>query len=406
MTEKKIFDVAILGGGIGGCFSALRLSEEHSNLSTIMIDLGRPFGKRGRFLERALGCFPNSDGKLYLNNLNDVKSLVPSKKANSSYNWVMKQLNNICKTKLIEEIKPLAPAIKRLDALGYTTINNSYYQWKPESIHKLSKNLVDRLEENTNLTLSFDNQIFDVKKVKEDFIITTANGEIIAKKIIMAVGRSGWRWVSEVYKEFGLTMDDDVATYGVRCELPEENLKEFNHAHMSIFKDNLEIGPLSWNGTVIPEDHADVVISAFRSNEDRWKTDNVSFSVLSSRSFPKEGVYQMDRLSKLAFLLFNERVSREKIKLLYKKDNILNMIPEYQWIKDTITELEELMPGLIAYGSYHVPNILPLIPPILLGENLETEVDGLFAAGESCGLIGLLTAAMTGMVAADGVGNG
>jgi hypothetical protein len=163
----------------------------------------------------------------------------------------------------------------------------------------------------------------------------------------------------------------------------------------------MTLGPFQWHGTVIPEDHADLVISAFRSNEDRWKTDKVVFNLIGNRFIKNKGVSETDRLGKLTFLLFNDRIGREKVKSILKKESQISQLPEYDWLIDSINEVSKLIPEIITRGYFHAPTINPITSSIRLGSNLETEVDGMFVAGESSGITGILAAAITGSVALD-----
>ncbi|HVI40705.1 MAG TPA: hypothetical protein VM577_08595, partial [Anaerovoracaceae bacterium] len=350
-----------------------------------------------------LGCFPASDGKIYPGDLDNVLNVVDGRKARHAGNWVMEQLGEINPMKVIKDTLPNAATQKRIKEAKLTIKTNSYVQWKPESIHQLSKYIADEIEAAGNIQFSFDNEVHKIIKKKGYFQITTASGDFVCKNIILAVGRSGWRWATNLYKELGITVSDDIARYGVRAEISAQHMKEFNKSHCSLMRDDLEIGPFSWNGTVIPEDHADLVISAFRSNEERWKSDKVSFSILSPKFFQDNGSYQADRLGKLAFLLFNDRVSRERVRTLIKDGSQLNLLPEYAWLKDTLTELDVVIPNLLNRGYFHVPDILPMASQISLGTNLESEVDGMFVAGESAGIKGILAAAVTGTICSDSI---
>lgn len=398
-----IYDVAIVGGGVAGSFAALRLAEKHNNIKTILIEWGRPPFKRRRACEGFLGCFPSSDGKLYVDDLLKVKQFVDGRKVRHANNWVFDYLMEVNSMKLIKDSLPQQSIVKKIKEIDFSVTTNSYYQWKPDSIHLLSRNIAEQIETGGNIELSFDNQVYNILKRKGNFLISTANGDILCKKVILAVGRSGWRWCSELYKELGLTIKNDTANFGIRVEIAGQYMKEWNRSHCTLIKKNLELGPFSWSGTIIPEDHIDVVLSSFRSNEERWKSDKVSFSLLSSRYFKNQGTYQTDRLSKLAFLLFNERVSKEKLKLLMKKKSVLSMVPEYDWLPAVIEELESFIPNLITRGYYHVPNILPMVPEISINSHLETEIEGLFVAGESAGVRGIMAAALMGAVVGDSV---
>ena len=182
------------------------------------------------------------------------------------------------------------------------------------------------------------------------------------------------------------------------------NMKEFNKSNCTLMKGtDIEIGPFSWFGTVIPEDHLDIAISAFRSNENRWKTDKVSFSLIGNRPFPGTGFEQTDRIGKLTFVLSNDRIIKEKVSNIIAGKSKISIIPEYNWLKETLVELSTAIPELAVKAQYHVPTIMPMAPKINLGNNLESEIDGMFVAGESAGIHGILAAATTGILAASEV---
>jgi hypothetical protein len=181
-------------------------------------------------------------------------------------------------------------------------------------------------------------------------------------------------------------------------------LKDFNKSNCSLMKGNeIDLGPLSWFGTIIPEDHLDMAISSFRSNEGRWKSDKVSFNLIGNRFYPEKGFDQTDRIGKLTFVLSNDRIIKEKISHILTGKSKISILPDYDWIKPVLIELANVIPEITTKAYYHIPTITPLAPKINLGDNLSTEVDGMFVAGESAGIIGILAAAMTGSIVGDTV---
>jgi uncharacterized FAD-dependent dehydrogenase len=234
------------------------------------------------------------------------------------------------------------------------------------------------------------------------FVITTDEQEYRCKKIIFAVGRSGWRWAHDVYSNFGIIDNNNFAKFGIRVETNATNLKDFNKSNCTILKDNdLEIGPLSWYGSVIPEDHLDLAISAFRANENRWKSDKVSFQLIKNVNYPENGFQQTDRIGKLTFILSNDRIIKEKLSLILSSKSKISIMSEYNWLKDSLNQLECIMPEICTKSYFHVPTISPMAPKILLGDNLESEIKDMFIAGESSGIVGLQAAALTGIICAD-----
>jgi uncharacterized FAD-dependent dehydrogenase len=398
------FDVGIIGAGVAGAFATMKMAKDHKNVKTILFDLGRPPMKRRRQLEGWLGCLPNSDGKLYMSDLDKVANLVGSRKSNSSYNWFDKTLSNIGNYKIVKDKSPNISVEKRLNKIGYDVSLNDYIQIYPKDIHALSKYMSETIDKYKNITYSFDNEVKQIYKQKNMFVITTEGEEYRCKKLIIAVGRSGWRWAKDLYSSFGIIDNNDVAKFGIRIELNAPIMKEFNKSNCTLTKGSeIEIGPFSWHGTVIPEDHLDMAISAFRSNENRWKTDKVSFSLIGNRPYPNGGFEQTDRIGKLMFVLSNDRIIKERVSHILSGKAKVSMIKEYDWLKDVITELAVAVPEILTKAYYHVPTITPMAPKINIGSNLETEIDGMFVVGESAGIHGILSAATMGIIATDNV---
>lgn len=396
----KIYDVGIIGSGIAGSFAALRLAQKH-NVKSILFELGAKPQKRRRQCEGFLGCFPTTDGKIYKNDIDSVLNISDGRRVKAINNWVFETFEEAGPMKLVKTASPSAQTQKKIKEHNFVIKTHNYYQWNPNSIHQLSRNISNQIE--NNIDLSFDNEVYSLSKKKNVFIVHSNDGDYQCKKIIFAAGRSGWRWSTKVFSQLGILENNDVSRFGIRIELPAQYMKEFNKSHCSLKRDDLELGPFSWGGTVIPEDHADLVISAFRSNEDRWKTDKVCFSLLKSVNFADEACYQTDRLAKLTFLLFNDRVSKEKIRFFMKGESQLSLLPEYNWLKESLNEIGDIMPYILTKGSFHVPNIDPMAGKVKLGSNLESEIDGLFIVGESAGIKGIAAAAIMGGVAADSI---
>lgn len=398
------YDLGIIGAGVAGAFAALRVAEKHRRTKTILFDLGKAPGKRRRQLEGWLGCFPTGDGKIY-SNIDKLYDIAPKRKVNYINKWVLNVLESVGTIKVTKNRLPSAKARSAIQNCGYKLELNDYIQWEPAEAHQLSRVISNKLDDYKNITFSFDNEIYSILKQNDEFKVSSEDGDYICKKVILCVGRSGWRWTNNLYRNFGILKSDDYSKYGITIELSAQYMNDFNKSHCTLTnKDNMTtIGPLSWNGSVVQEDHADFTSASFRANEGRWKTDKVFFSIIKELYYEDEGCYQTDRMAKLAFLLSNDRVGRERVKSIVTKSSQLSCIPEYSWLKDTIKEIEVMFPQIVDRGYFHYPNIIPMFVDINLGSNLETEVDGLYVAGESAGVMGLSNAAITGALAIDGV---
>ncbi|MGI0058971.1 MAG: hypothetical protein ACREBJ_04315, partial [Nitrosotalea sp.] len=338
----------------------------------------------------------------YQTNISRVADLTGLRRAKSAHTWFKHTLEQVDNYKIVKDRSPSAAMEKKIKKLEYEIALNDYVQIYPKEIHTLSKYMAEIIEQDKNITFNFDSEVIRIVKQKNMFIITTEDKEIFCKKIIIAVGRSGWRWANSLYSGFGIVDNNDVARFGIRIEASSSVMKDFNKSNCTLTKGNdLEIGPFSWYGTVIPEDHVDLAISAFRSNENRWKSDKVSFSLIGNRPFPATGFEQTDRIGKLTFVLANDRIVKERISAILTNNSRISIIPEYDWLKLVLTDLSIAIPEIATKAYFHVPTIVPFAPKINIGDNLETEVEGMFVAGESAGIHGILAAGIMGIAAAD-----
>lgn len=400
---NNIADVGIVGVGCAGAFALLKLLKNNSGLKIAVFDAGRVFGKRRHQIFGALGCLPGSDGKLYVNDLNKVSSVAGYKRTSTATKWVMEQLNLVSEMKLIKDKRPSLSTEKRIKKYDFELLLNNHYQLFPREIHLFSKLIVSELDKNNNVVCSFDNEVFKILKHKNYFSIITSEGDFQCKKVLISVGRGGWRWVSELFSNFGIVENNDVAKFGIRVEMPSTHMKDFNQSNCTLTRQQLEIGPLSNFGTTLPEDHIDLVIASFRSNEARWNSDKVSFNVVSERYFSETGYQQADRIGKLTFILGNDRVMKERLSTLMSKKSKLSIMPEYNWLLESLEMVNNIIPELLNKGSFYAPCLVPMASKINVKSDFSTDVNGMFVAGESANISGLYGAAVSGSIAAEGL---
>ena len=116
---SKIYEVGIIGAGVAGAFAALKAAENFKSKEVIVFDLGRPPGKRRRQLEGWLGCFPFGDGKIYVNDLDQLSNVVDGRKLKPATKWVQDSLLNAGPMKVVTCKQPSVTALKRVKALNY-----------------------------------------------------------------------------------------------------------------------------------------------------------------------------------------------------------------------------------------------------------------------------------------------
>jgi hypothetical protein len=404
ISSNREYDAIIAGGGVAGVFAAQRICQSNKNIKVALIEFGRPPGKRRRQLEGWLGCFPTGNARLYMNNINKVESVTGSRLCKKATASVFELLADYGPTKPSKCKRPTEDVRQRITKLGYVAEYLDFVQWRPDMIHLFAKEIAERIEEREKIDFFFDNEIRTITKEKSGrFVVETEGGTFYAKKVLLCLGRSGWRLANATLNHFKLVEHNDFANFGFRAEMPTSYMKDWNTSHCTLSRGNVTLGPLSWCGTVIPEDHVDLVISSWRSNEDRWYSDKVSFSVMLKEKFNGAGTQQTERLGKLAYVLADNRVGRTKVSEYMNNRFDLSLVPEYMWLKHQMKELDFIFPSFINKAYINVPDIGITIPDVRIKSNLETNVPGLFVAGESAGMIGILSAAISGYIAGEGL---
>ena len=189
------YDVGIIGAGVAGAFAALRISQNNPGTKTIIFDFGRPPGKRRRQLEGWFGCFPAGDGKIYPNDLEKVLNLVDGRKARHASKWVFDVMAQANPMKLVKDTLPSAVLQKKIHNAGFTLQTNDHYQWKPESIHQLSKIISEDIEKPGNIDFSFDSDI-SLDSDGMPRLITSKSANNLAQGRLQAL--HGWKTKAQV----------------------------------------------------------------------------------------------------------------------------------------------------------------------------------------------------------------
>lgn len=395
------FDIAILGSGPAGLTALYQLQTLAPQKKVILFELGRPPGKRRRQIEGWMGSVPFGDGKLWKNDSERVFNRIQNPKTFEVHSVLWNKAQEELKCKISKDNLPSVNLQKKIVNLQFEIENDTYLQCRPEHFHFLSKVFTDHLENYSNLTTKYDTEVKSIEKENNFFKISTENEDFLAEKVLIATGRSGWRWSASLLENLNIKHENKIAKLGVFLEFPSSHFKEFNFTNCKLSKNKFEVGPFLWQGTIIPEDHADLIISAFRSNEERWKTEKVAFPIVYSFPVEKQGTQETARLSQLALLLFNDRVSREKIKIFMKKKSQLNLLPEFNPLHEIFADLELLISDFGARGYLNAPYFQTYAPNFFLDQNCQSELPGLYFVGESAGVNGILSAAVMGHLAGE-----
>lgn len=393
------YDVAVIGAGLAGLFTCYNILKNKPKTKIALIDIGKQFLKRRSQMIGALGILPNSDGKLYISDIAKVERLTSkkdfvNKNANESLEFINSIINisptytNKLDDKFLDKTK------------DYNLTYNDYYQLYPGDVHKLTKYFSEKLSEYKNVNFIFDTEVFDIFK-KDDFyyIESDLDKHIYSKNIVLACGRSGWRWTKEVFKELDIKYED-YCYYGFQVEIAKDFVKYLNESCFTLESDELRIGSFNWNGSTIPEDHIDFINASFRSNEDRWKSDKLLFPVIIKDKTNNSA--EAERIAKLQYILSNDRLSKEKvIAILSNRSKIIDL-KEYKKYKEVINTISNIIPEVedrawIVYPHIDTCSIKPETNDYFMAK------DNFYLAGETLGISGFLSAITTGSIVGNAI---
>ena len=328
----KKYDIAIIGGGIGGLMAAYRLKRNLPEVKIVITERGNrlekrncPAGKNSTCVHckhcsitsgfAGAGAF--SDGKFNLGTAygGTLGEELGEDMAIHYINEVDEILNEYCtsgipKVYLSNEalkLKCIQNNLRLLDMnVKHLGTDNNFITMQ---------NLINRIADDGTDMLPF----YDCEKITENgeggYILHYANGEdIAADKIIIATGRGGANFVADFCRSFGVHMRSNYVDIGVRVEMKDIIWREFSDQiyepkilyKTKTFEDRCRMFCFNKGGLVSAENnHGIITANGHSYAEPEKKTENCNFAILSSIRFtepfnqPTEYVESISRLANM-----------------------------------------------------------------------------------------------------------
>lgn len=436
------YDVIIVGGGPAGIFSALEIIKENNQLKVLLLEKGKPLDKREKPLDLlsgwgGAGAF--SDGKLTL--------------SSEVGGFLTRYMDNLTLQTLIDYVDSVyvrfgAPdqlhgideaATKALEGLALKNdllmIPSKIRHIGTDRCLGLLMKMKDELSACVDIEFNSEAQQLLVDNGRVKGIRLKDGAEVFSDFVILAPGREGSKWLEAEAKSLALTLLQNPVDIGVRVELPAsvfEHLTRITYEPKLIFyskkfDDKVRTFCVNPYGEVVKE-YLRGIWTVNGHSYAHKKTNNTNFALLVSTIFTepfKDSISYGSNIAKLANLLGQEvivqrlgdlqsgrRSTPERIAKGIVQPTLkdatpgdLSFVLPYRYLCDIMEMLEALdriAPGVnsrhtLLYGL----EVKFYSMQLKLTNELETEIENLFAIGDGAGVSrGLIQASVSGVVAA------
>lgn len=314
------YDLVIIGAGPAGIFTAYETKKLKPNLKICIIEMGAPLKKRkcpistgkSKKCVRCANCSimhgfggagAFSDGKYNITNNfgGNLYKHVGEEEAIS----LMKYVDSINMEFGGKDTKLYSTKNSKLRKLalqnGLNLLDAEVRHLGTDTNYEVLENLYNHLL-SSKVTIKFNHEVTHVYK-KDDgtFAIQakTSNNEpkaFYAEKLVIAVGRSGSKWIGDVCSDLNIKTTSNKVDIGVRVELPAEI---FEHITSDIYESKLVFKTEKYSdlvrtfcmnphGIVVTENTRGIVTANGHSYSNKEKyTDNTNFALLVSNHFTK-----------------------------------------------------------------------------------------------------------------------
>lgn len=300
------------------------------------------------------------------------------------------------------------------------------------------KNIVNQLTK-SGVVFQTDTNIDQIIVKPKSFQLVSSSVKFKAKKVIVAPGRVGTKWLQDIANSIGLKYDYQKVEIGVRFEFPasvtEDHTKTMYEGIYSIqtptFDDTMRSFCPCPNGYVSMENYGDYVcVNGHSNSQNESANSNFAFLQEVQLTEPVENTtdyaISIARLAttigggkpiiqRLSDLQRHRRSNASRINKSLISPTLPDCTPgdiamalPYRLVTNIIEALailNNVLPGINAGSNFlYAPEIKLRGSRIQTDKHLQTKIPGLFVAGDGAGVSGnIVGAAATGIIAAHGI---
>lgn len=311
-----MYDIVIIGGGIGGLMTAHRLATTNNNLKIALIEQGNELAKRVCPMHTTKGACSHCNTCAITHGIAGAGAFSDGKfNMGTAYGGTLgEELGEELTMKYINQLDSILGAY----ATDYPDMFESDDELKLECLQN-NLTLLDMNVRHLGTDKNYDTMLALYNDLKDTYgveILTSATcldvyryaescftfvvqqNNVVknyrAKNVVVATGRSGANFVKKVCKEFDIGVEARAVDIGVRVEMPDLIWKKFSdkiyepkiHYRTKTFGDSCRMFCFNQGGLVSAENNNGIITANGHSYADpSKKTKNCNFAVLSSTHF-------------------------------------------------------------------------------------------------------------------------
>lgn len=452
------YDVAIIGGGTAGIFTAYELSKLHPELNIIMLEQGNPIDSRKcPIIQKKTTSCINCKNCSIMNGFGGAGAFSDGKFnfTTAFGGWLHDYIPAEDVMELIEYVDSVNMSFGATDerfstytseakALAKKALEHDLHLLRAEVKHlgternlKILGLMSDYLRE--RIDLKCNTTVESIEHFPDDAYTLTLDGtheKINCKYLVAAPGRSGAEWFSGQCKKLGINLINNQVDIGVRVELPAsvfEHITDVVYEAKMVYVtkqygDAVRTFCMNPYGHVVTENvEGCITVNGHSYSDKSLRSDNTNFALLVSNRFtqPFNEPYQYGkRIASLSNMLgggvlvqrfgdlikgvrTNEhRLSKSFVKPTLKATpgDLSLVLPKRHLdnIIEMIYALDKIAPGTANHDTllYGV-EVKFYSSRIDLSHQLETPFPNMFACGDGAGVTrGLSQAAASGVLVA------
>lgn len=432
------YDIIIVGAGASGIFAAYELVRINPDLKILMIEKGHSLDKRkcpidGKNIKTCIKCKVCNimNGYGGAGSLSDGKYNITNNFGGELYKYV----GYSEALELMNYVDKVLCSMGGEDAKLYST-NNSDIKSKAlqHDLHLLDAkvrhlgtdrnvvimgNIFEYLNE--RIEIIFDTEVKDILSENNEFEVITDKNSFKSKKLILATGRSGSKWISEVCSKLEIKTESNRVDIGVRVELPAEIFEHITdkvYESKIVYKtkkygDMVRTFCMNPHGEVVTENTNGIItVNGHSYANPELHTGNTNFALLVSNRFTepfKNSNEYGESIARLSNMLgggvivqrFGDLVSGRRtnerrmeksftIPTLKATPGDLSLVIPKRQLDDIIEMIYAL--NNIAPGTANEDTLLYGVEvkfynsKVEVNNNLETKVKGLYILGDGSGV--------------------